>query len=77
MFCGKTMNARNNRIHVRDLQIVYNDYVSSFDELLTKDKSFTIHHRNIQTLNIEMYKISNNISPEIMKNLCFKKKLYV
>ena len=67
------MNARINRIHVRALRIVYNDYVSTF-ELLTKDKSFTIHHRNIQTLAIEIYKVINNISPEIMKeSLCFKK----
>ena len=55
MFCSRTMNVGINRIHVRALRIVYNDYVSSFDELLTKDKSFTIHHRNIQTLPIEIY----------------------
>ena len=69
------MNARINRIHVQALQIVYNDYMSSFDELLTEDKSFTIHHRNIQTLAIEIYKVINNISPEIMKEI-FVLKIY-
>ena len=54
MFCSRTMNARINRIHVRALRIIYNDLVSTFDELVTKDKSFTIHHRNIQTLAIEI-----------------------
>ena len=63
------MNARINRIHVRALRIVYNDLVSTFDELLTKEKSFTIHHRNIQTLAIEIYKVINNVSPEIMKEI--------
>ena len=69
MFCSRTMNARINRIHVRPLRIVYNNYASSFDELLAKDKSFTIHHRNIRTLAIEIYKVVNNISPEIMKEI--------
>ena len=36
---------------------------------LTKDKSFIIHHRNIQTLAIAIYKVINNISPEIMKEI--------
>ena len=56
MFCSRTINARINRIHERSLRIVYNDYESTFNELLTTDKSFTIHHRNIQTLAIEIYK---------------------
>ena len=74
MFCGRTMNARINRIHIRALRIVYNDGVSTFDEVLTKDKSFTIHHRNIQTLAIEIYKVINNISPEIMKEIFVLKR---
>ena len=35
--------------------------------LLTRDKPFTIHHRNAQTLAIEIYKAINDISPVIMK----------
>ena len=50
MFCSRTMNARINGIHIRALRIVYNDSMSIFDGLLTKDKSFTINHRNIQTI---------------------------
>ena len=30
------------------------------------DNSFTIHHRNLQKLATEMYKIINNLSPSIM-----------
>ena len=31
----------------------------TYEELLQKDNSFTIHERNIQALAIEMYKIIN------------------
>ena len=37
-----------NKLHERALRIVYNDTVTSFEELLVKDKTFTIHHQNIQ-----------------------------
>ena len=41
----------------------------SFKELLKKDGSVTIHHRNIQKLGIEVYKAKNNISPIMMQEL--------
>ena len=69
MFCSRTNNVRINRIHERSLRIVYNNSVSTFNELLTIDKSFTIHHRNVQTLAIEMFKVINDISPVIMKDI--------
>ena len=69
MFCSRTNNARINRIHEWSLRIVYNNYISTFNELLTIDKPFTIHHRNVQTLAIEMFKVINDISPVIMKDI--------
>ena len=80
MFCSSTTNKKINRIHERALRIVYRDYVSSFEELLNKDKSLTFHHRNIQQVAPEMFKIKNDLSPPFMKDifteangeLCFK-----
>ena len=40
----------------RSLRIVYNDHITSFEDLLKKDNSFKIHHKNIQLLAIELFK---------------------
>ena len=51
------------------LRIVYKDYESSFAELLSEDKSLTVHQRNVQKLAIEMYKVKNELCPKIMLDL--------
>ena len=66
MLHSRSLNKRINKIHERALRLVYKDDISSFEELLTRDNSFTIHERNIQTLAIELYKIVNRLSPKIM-----------
>ena len=69
MFCSRKMNRKINHIHERALRLVYDDYESSFHELLIKDNTVTIHHRNIQYVAIEMYKIIHNLYPPIMNEL--------
>ena len=56
MFHSRTMNNKINCIHERALRLTYSDYTSNFNELLKKDRSFSIHDRNIQTFAIEIYK---------------------
>ena len=67
MFHSRTLNNRINKIHEKSIRIVYNDNNLTYEELLRKDNSFTVHERNIQALAIEMYKMCNNLSPDIMK----------
>ena len=69
MFCAKAVNGKINRIHKRALRLVYLDYTSSFDDLLIKDNSVTIHQRNIQLVAIEMFKALKGVGPEIMRSL--------
>ena len=59
MYHNRTMNNRINRIHERALRIVYGNNEASFEELLVKDNSVTIHHRNLQRPDIE---VKNNLS---------------
>ena len=50
------------------MEITYWDKFSSFNELLEKDNSVSIHHENTQALATEMYKVSNNMSPTILND---------
>ena len=57
IFHSRRVNSKINHIHERVLRIVYKYNISSFEELLKKDKSFCIHDRNIQSLAIELFKV--------------------
>ena len=48
---------------------MYQDDVSSFEELLSFDKSFTVHERNIQKLATELYKCKHNIANVAIQEL--------
>ena len=50
MLHSGTLNNEINLLHERAQRIVYSDYKSSFNTILEKDGSFSIHHRNIQSL---------------------------
>ena len=69
MIHNRGLNNKINHIHERALRIVYKDYSSSFKELLAKDKSVTIHQRNLRQLAIEIFKVKMGLSPVIMKEV--------
>ena len=63
---SRFLNNKVSRLHERCLRIIYNDKRSSIKELLVEGNSVSVHHDNIHTLAIEMYKVTNDMSPEIM-----------
>ena len=67
MFSSQRSNNLINRIHERSLRTVYNDTSSTFQELLQRNRTVSIHHKNIQTLTTEVFKAVNNICSPIMK----------
>ena len=70
MFHSRNTENRVNKIHERALRLVYDDkpYLS-FDELLIKDKSVSIHQRNLQFLAIEKFKVKNGVSTGLTKDI--------
>ena len=71
MFHSRRINNRINRLHERALRLAHNDYGASFQDLLIKDKSVTIHQRNLQVFAILLYKIINNETPEIVREIFY------
>ena len=69
MFHSRKLNNRINRIHERALRVVYDDNISTVDDLLKKDGSVSIHMRNIQAITIELYKVVHNLSPNMMNQI--------
>ena len=66
---NRTYNNKINRLHERCLRMIYKDKRSSFEDLLEKDNSVSIHQKNLQALATEMFKVYNKTSPEIMQEI--------
>ena len=66
---SRELNAKINALHYRALKIVYRDDDSTFESLLEKDNSHTVHNKNIHTLAIEMFKCKSGISPIFMNEI--------
>ena len=72
MFHSRTINNKINCLHERALRIVYFDFKSSFEGLLMKGNSFSIHERTIQSLAIEIYKFLNGLFPSFLNKVFHK-----
>ena len=75
MFCSRSLNNKINKLQGRALCILYKDYDSSFEDLLEKDNSDKIHDRNIKLFAKEVYKIENNILPNLLGSFITKRDL--
>ena len=73
VFHSLSIDNKINRLHERVLRIVYNDFKSSFKNLLEKDWAVSIHVKNLQKLATEMFKISKNFSVPLMSEIFYQK----
>ena len=69
MFHSRTLDNKINCLHERCLRIVYNDKKSTYENLLVRDRSVSVHIRNLQILAIEMFKVHSELFPPICKEL--------
>ena len=69
MLHSRQNNYKIKHLHQRRLHLIHNDKLSSYEELLEKDGSVSIHHENIQSLAIEMFQIKHGQSPETVNNI--------
>ena len=65
----KTSDNRINHLHERAFRTVYNGNVSTFEKLLEKDNSVTIHVRSLRILATELYKTKENLVALIMHDI--------
>ena len=69
MFHGRALNNKTNSVYERVLGITCIDSKSTFGVLLNKDNTVSIHHRRLQVLASEMFKITNNIAPDLFNGV--------
>ena len=65
IFCAKTDNKSMNKFPKRIFRLIYDTEDASFEDLLERDKSRTIHVDNILTLLVKIYKLIDCINSPI------------
>ena len=68
MFCSRNANNLINKIQERSLRLITNDRTSTLEHLLRTNNEITTHHRNLQVLMVEVFKIINGFAPPIMED---------
>ena len=76
MYQSRIINNKISSLHYRAFRMVYNDNVSSFEDLLQKDGSVTTHQQNLRSLTVEIFKVSKNIAPPLMSDIFTKHHIF-
>ena len=68
MFCSKQAHSLINITHFKALCARFNIFSESFDQLLLRSNTSSIHTRNLNLMVIEIFKSLNCLNPKIMWN---------
>ena len=69
LFHSRKINNMINKVHKKALRLLYKDENSTFEQLLVKDKGYTVHERYTQILLTEMFKAKNQIEPHLLQDI--------
>ena len=69
----KNNNFKIKHLHGRCLRLIYGDKKSPYEKILEKDNSVSIHHKNIQALALEIFKVKQKLCPEITCDVFMKR----
>ena len=64
IFTSKNSVLKVNKIHQTTLRAVYDDYNSTYEELLGSHNDISIHQKHLKHLAVEVYKSLTNLNPE-------------
>ena len=68
-FCSSKSVRKIEKIQERCLRILLNDYVSNYNELLTKSSKSTMEVNRLRTLALEIFRTINDLNPNYMKEI--------
>ena len=68
-FCGKINNSKLEKIHERALKIIYRDYESTYNDLITKSNSSTLLLSRLRKLLCEIFKSIKKINTACLNDL--------
>ncbi|MCG8045733.1 MAG: reverse transcriptase family protein, partial [Candidatus Thiodiazotropha endolucinida] len=68
-FCNKTNTEKLEKLQHRGLKIVYNDYDSSYSDLLKRADLPTLHLQRLRIIATETFKCINELSPVYIRDL--------
>ena len=68
LFHSRAFNTKIKLLHYSALKFVHQDELSTFQELLIKDNSVSVHHRNIQFL-AELFKVISGNAPFLINEI--------
>ena len=74
---NQTNNNKINRLHERCLRLIYNEKKKlSFEDYLEKDGSVSIHHINLRTLAVELFKVFKGLNLVIFAEALYNIRNY-
>ena len=73
--CSKDSMTKMEKVQERGLRIVFNDNISSYEELLAKANKKTLYVERLKKIALLVFKCTNNDGPSVLHNLFDKKEL--